>query len=193
MSQAKPEPTPAEGVAAATRAAIAHHVRASRTALGLSARALAEAAGISPALVSQLENAQANPTVEVLSAVAEALGTSLAELARVPASGPVLMRAAEKGSEADQEGRTLLPAQAGRRVELYEMLLPAGGAHHSAPHGVGSEEVAYVVSGAVSVSTDDWSVHLKTGDAVRFGSEVEHSYQVGARPARIVSAVSMPQ
>ncbi|MDR2255117.1 MAG: XRE family transcriptional regulator [Arthrobacter sp.] len=183
-----PEVSPAER----TRLAIAVQVKAKRAALGLSARALADAAGVSPALVSQLENAQANPTIEVLAAVSQALGTTLADLARIPAAGPVVTRAPEKGSPEDLEGRTLLPAAGARRVEMYEMFLPAWAQQQSAPHGVGSEEVAYVVTGSVEVSTDEWSVSLKAGDGVRFPTESEHAYRAGKRGVRLVTAVSMP-
>ncbi len=183
---------PETGPADATRAAIAQHARALRTAQNMSVRALAEAAGVSPALVSQLEHGQANPTVEVLAAVAAALGTSLSELARIPQRGPVVLRAPQKGSEEDLEGRTLLPSASARRVEMYEMFLSPDAGQQSAPHGVGSEEVAYVVSGAVTVSTDEWSVLLKVGDAIRFPAEAEHAYRAGARGARLVTAVSMP-
>lgn len=176
----------------AARAAIAHNLRLARQERGLTLRAVAEQSGVSKALVSQLENAHANPTVEVLAAVAAALGLSLAEIAHEPITKPLVMRAPKRDSDEDHDGRTLFSTHGGRRLEMYEMLLSAGAVHQSAPHGSGSEEVAYVVTGAVELQTDDWTVRMRRGDAVRFGAAVEHAYRVGGRAVRLITAVSMP-
>ena len=59
---------------------VASRVRARRDRLGLTARELAERAGLSPRFVSQLENGQANIAIGRLAAVAEVMGLEVADL-----------------------------------------------------------------------------------------------------------------
>ncbi|MCC5580538.1 MULTISPECIES: helix-turn-helix domain-containing protein [Microtetraspora] len=170
------------------RAAIAGNVRHARRTRGLSIRDLADRCGFSKALLSQIERGLANPTVEVLSGIAEALELSFADITRTPLYEPQVMRR----TAADAAARTLLSSVDRRRFEIYESLLPPEHSHESAPHGRGSEEFAYVVSGAVTLEIATWTVRLRAGDAVRFSCEVEHSYQTGARATRLLTMVSMP-
>lgn len=59
---------------------IAARVRARRTLLGLTARELADRAGLSPRFISQLENGQANIAIGRLDAVAGVMGIEVADL-----------------------------------------------------------------------------------------------------------------
>jgi transcriptional regulator with XRE-family HTH domain len=59
---------------------VAARLRAHRERVGTSARALARKVGVSPSLVSQIENGRANPSVATLYAIVSALDISLDEL-----------------------------------------------------------------------------------------------------------------
>ncbi|MFR9788343.1 helix-turn-helix domain-containing protein [Streptomyces sp. MB22_4] len=170
------------------RSAIAANLRYARHAQELSLRDLADRAGVSKALLSQLERGVANPTLEVLLAVGAALGLDLAELIRTPLYEPQVLPAhvAEAGT------RTLFSSPDRRRVEFYEATVAARHSHESAPHGRGSDEFTYVVSGQVTLEVGQWSVPLRTGEAVRFSGEAEHRYVAGGRPVRLVTVLSMP-
>lgn len=176
------------GLSDQVRAAIAGNVRHARRTRGMSIRDLADRAGCSKALMSQLERGLANPTIEVLSGIAEALGMSFADITRAPLYEPQVMRRAD----VDMTARTLLSSDDRRRFDVYESLLPPEHIHESAPHGRGSEEFAYVLSGAVTLEIATWTVRLRSGEAVRFSAEAEHSYRTAARPSRLLTLVSMP-
>lgn len=182
------------GLSDQVRTAVAGNVRHARRLQGLSIRDLAERSGVSKALLSQLERGLANPTVEVLAAVAEALELSFADITRTPLYEPVVIRRAPAldPDAAGMAARTLLSSERRSRFELYESTLPAGQVHESAPHGRGSEEFAYVLSGAVTLETETWTVRLRAGEAVRFSAEADHSYRAAGRPARLLTLVSMP-
>jgi len=64
--------------------AIASNLRGARLAKGLSLRELARRIGTSKALLSQIENVQANPTIDVLERIATALNLSIGDLIRTP-------------------------------------------------------------------------------------------------------------
>lgn len=63
---------------------VGERVRARRAEVGLTAKQLSEAAGLSPRFVSQLENGQANIAIARLLAVAQALGTTIEALVAAP-------------------------------------------------------------------------------------------------------------
>ncbi|MEZ0075928.1 helix-turn-helix domain-containing protein [Planotetraspora sp. GP83] len=180
------------GLSDQVRAAIANNVRHARRTRGLSIRDLADRSGFSKAMLSQLERGLANPTVEVLSGIAESLELSFADITRTPLYEPQVMRRAPGDEVGAASARTLLSSLDRRRFEVYESSLPAEHTHESAPHGRGSEEFAYVLSGAVTLEIATWTVRLRAGDAVRFSAEAEHSYRTATRPARLLTLVSMP-
>lgn len=169
------------------RAAIAENLRHARQSSGLSLRDLADRSGVSKALLSQLERSLANPTIEVLAAVAAPLGLDVPELLRTPLFEPQVLGA----RQAEEEARTLMSSPDRRRFEVYETSLTPDQPHDSAPHGRGSEEFAYVLGGRVTLTAGQWTLRLGPGEAVRFSGEAEHSYAADA-PAAVLTILSMP-
>ena len=68
----------------------------------------------------------------------------------------------------------------------------AGDSHPSSKssHGPGSVEYAYVLDGAVTVASGDWTVELNRGDGLRFSAEQEHVYTGGPAGARVLTVVA---
>src|SRR5438132_5883094 len=76
--------------------AMAGNVRGLRVAGGISLDRLAEASGVGRSTLARLEAGQANPTIETLFAIADALGISIgALLAESPVPGVYVQRAAD--------------------------------------------------------------------------------------------------
>lgn len=176
----------------AARDAVAGNVRRLRLARGLSLRDLAEATGSSKALLSQLERGLANPTLNVLLRVADALGVTIQELVRSPLVAPELISAdwVDPSNLDEVAVRTLFTSFERRRLEFSEAALPARHQSSKASHGRGSVEYAYVLDGSVTIASHGWSVELGRGDALRFSAEHDHSYRTGAGPARVVTVVA---
>lgn len=175
------------------RAVVADNVRRIRLARGLSLRELSELTGVSKALLSQIERGVANPTIEVLSRVAAALGESFLELARPRLAGPEVLRAGEDAAEGEPSVRTLFGSWERRRFEISEGSIPARTSSVRNSHGAGSVEYAYVVSGAVTLGSAGWSVELGAGDAVRFAGDHDHVYATGELPARVLTLLSFDE
>ncbi|GHF91273.1 MULTISPECIES: helix-turn-helix domain-containing protein [Amycolatopsis] len=111
-------------------ARLAATVHAARTARGLSAVALAEASGVSRAMIGKIERGDVQPTAALLAKLSAALGLTLSELiARAEGDERRLARAAEQPVWTDPETgyrrRSVSPA-AGRPLELVEVELPPG-------------------------------------------------------------------
>ncbi len=174
------------------RGAVAVNLRCARLAKGLSLRELARRTGTSKALLSQIENSQANPTIDVLDRIATALNLSIADLIRTPMLAPEVIRRGE-GAEIVGEDviiRTLFSTSDRRRFEFSEGRLPARSCSSRNAHHRGSVEYAFVVEGAVRIESQDWSVNLSRGDCIRFSSEFGHSYVTGSRPASVLTIIT---
>ncbi|MEU6440580.1 XRE family transcriptional regulator [Streptomyces sp. NPDC047046] len=184
----------APGTVAGVRSALAGNLGRLRLARGLSLRELSATTGVSKALLSQIERAEANPTVEVLVRIAEALDTSSAELLRRPLPRPEIVRAAELAVPDDEISVHLLfSSHEHGRTELYRTTLPPRSRSQASTHGTGSVEYVMVVSGHVTLVADETPYPLAPGDAARFSGAVEHYYTTGAERAVTHSMLGYPR
>jgi transcriptional regulator with XRE-family HTH domain len=117
-------------MATALSSSISATVREARLARGLTVSALAEASGVSRAMIAKVEHDEAQPTAALLGRLSGALGMSLSELvARAEGDGGRLARAADQRVWTDPgtgyRRRALSPTPGGP-IELVEVELPAG-------------------------------------------------------------------
>ena len=122
------------------RDAVAANVRALRAVRGLSLGELASASGTGKATLSRIEAGQANPTVETLFALADALGVPFGALTADRAAAVQHVRAADLPAVGGGvEARVLTQVPAGALVEALEITFPAGQVRSSraAPAGRG--------------------------------------------------------
>ena len=129
-------------------ASLADVVREARVARGLSANALAEASGVSRAMIAKIERAEVQPTAALLARLSAALGLTLSELvARAEDAGRRLARRAEQPVWTDPETgyhRRALSPVSGGPLELVEVELPPGA------------EVSYPVDSCVFLHQQLW-------------------------------------
>jgi transcriptional regulator with XRE-family HTH domain len=111
-------------------AGLAARLKAARLARGLTLEALAEAAGVSRAMISRVERGESSPTAALLDRLATGLGLTLSALFHVaPPAGPLARRAAQalwRDPESGYLRRAVTPPGCGSRVEIVEVELPAG-------------------------------------------------------------------
>jgi transcriptional regulator with XRE-family HTH domain len=110
-------------------AALAATVRATRTARGLTVAGLAEASGVSRAMISKVERAEAQPTAALLAKLSGALGLTLSELIARAETGPSrLARGDGQPVWTDPDSgytRRAVSPPASAGLELVEVELPA--------------------------------------------------------------------
>ena len=176
------------------RRAVAANVRTIRTARGLTLGALAEASGTGKATLSRIEAAQANPTVETLFALADALGVSFGALVAEPPQRVQHLRAADLPTVGGSvEARLLTQITGAPLIEAMDIHFSVGQRRDSGPHPHGVTEHLLLISGRVRVGPDDALVDLEEGDVLRFAADVPHSYAtLGRRPARAVLLMTYP-
>ncbi|MFF0224167.1 helix-turn-helix domain-containing protein [Streptomyces sp. NPDC004629] len=184
----------ATGAAAGVRSALAGNLGRLRLARGLSLRELSATTGVSKALLSQIERAEANPTVEVLVRVADALDTSTSELLRRPLPRPEIVRtSALPVPPGEIAVHLLFSSHEHGRTELYRTVLPPRSRSQASTHGAGSVEYVMVVSGRVTLMADEVPYPLGPGDAARFSGTTEHYYTTAEEGAVTHSMLGYPR
>jgi XRE family transcriptional regulator, regulator of sulfur utilization len=154
-----------------------------RQAQALSLDALSRKAGVSKSMLSQIERAQANPTVAVVWRLANALGVSLGDLlgvAPLPAEPvitvvPAHATPALRHPDGACELRILGPIDLAGQFEWYALALQAGGALDSQPHEAGTREHLTVLSGTLEVVSGDEKQRLKPGETARYAADRPHA------------------
>lgn len=148
----------------------------------LSLEALANAAGVSRAMLSQIELGRSIPTIGLLWRVAQALEVPFAALTSDGARGSSVMLPAAKAkiltsADGNFTSRALFPFDAERRVEFYKLTLAPRSEEIADPHPPGTIENLTVASGQVEIVVAGLSHILKPDDAIMFEADVPHAYR----------------
>jgi transcriptional regulator with XRE-family HTH domain len=172
---------------------VGRRVRELRTSRGLSARAVAARAGITPAYLSRLENDRVSPTISTLTRVLQAIGVPVSQLFTADAGTEMVVRAGER-RRIDSEGVTdyLLTPQSAQRLRILETVIAAeadsGGEAYTHP---GDEECVVVLAGALRIWIDEKPHDLAEGDSITFACRRAHRWaNPGAAPARALWVIT---
>lgn len=176
---------------------IADNLRFHRARLGLSIGQLAEQTGLSKAVISQLEKGGANPTVNTLCRLAEALRQPLSALLEPrPVSARRILRSElpRLDGEAGTAVTCYFPVTPRRRFECFLLELAPGARHDTAGHSENSEEYLIVREGPLTVVVAGKVFLLDREDALFFDGGQAHSYRNdGSRPASAYSISYYPE
>lgn len=188
-------------------------IRQERQRRGLSLRALARRAELSPSLVSQIETGKSQPSVSSLAAIVGQLGLSLNELVfgEDPAESTyVLDREAhsaqsERGPDLTQHEGTRptirldsgvswerLTAEPDHEVDFLYVTYDVGGSstHAGALMRHEGKEYGFVISGRLGVTVAFNDYIVGPGGSISFDSTVPHRlWNAGDEPVRAVWAV----
>ncbi|SDX98693.1 transcriptional regulator, XRE family with cupin sensor [Ruegeria halocynthiae] len=169
-------------IATMVEAAVSQSLKAHRQKRSLTIQKLADASGVSRAMISKIERGDAVPTTSVLGKLAEALDTSISQLigGRV-ASSAVVVRAEDQPEYRDPRSgfvrRSLSPLYHGRGVDFVQNSLPPGQATEPFPsHRAGVEEHLFVQSGQLAVTVGSEIHKLSAGDFLFYPANQEHSF-----------------
>jgi len=154
-----------------------------RQAQALSLDELSRKAGVSKSMLSQIERAQANPTVAVVWRLANALGVSMGDLlGNTPqpaepaiALVPVHATPSLRNPDGSCELRILGPIELAGQFEWYALSLQVGGALESQAHEHATREHLTVLSGMVEVEAGDQKQRLKPGETARYAVDRPHA------------------
>jgi transcriptional regulator with XRE-family HTH domain len=157
---------------------LGQNIRHLREARGLTQDKIAKLAEIPRATLAHLESGDGNPTLAVLSAVADAFQVSLEELVAPPRAAlelfpkgrvPVRMRG-------NVEVRKLLPDPI-PGMEIDRFALPPRAKMVGVPHTPGTREYLTCERGTIALIASGERVDLAEGDIVAFRGDQRHSYE----------------
>ncbi len=154
-----------------------------RQARALSLDELSRQAGVSKSMLSQIERAQANPTVAVVWRLANALGVPLGDLLGSapqpdePAVSVVPVHATPslRNPDGSCELRILGPIDLAGQFEWYALSLQPGGALESQAHEPGTREHLTALAGTIEVAVGDTTQRLKHGETARYAVDLPHA------------------
>jgi transcriptional regulator with XRE-family HTH domain len=174
------EDSEAQGAAGFARQ-VAENLRRLRRDRAWSLEELSRRAGVSRAMLSQVETGKTTPTIAVLWKIATGFGVPFTELLRGEGAAPVqVVRAGQAVALTSPDKRfrsvPLVPAGALAGVELYRIVIEAAGVSRSPAHAAGTHEVVAVESGRLRVTVGDREVELDPGDSASFAADVDHAY-----------------
>lgn len=164
--------------------AVGAHIRTLRKERGMTANQLAEAAGISAGLVSQLERGLANPSFTTLIQVAHALDIPVGRLFHLQEQhrSPVVRsnerRRLDGHGLAADDGSTyeLMTPDLNGALEATWVETPPGYDTGATPYRHNGEEFGVVLSGTKDVYLDGVRYRLGPGDSIRYASTIPHWY-----------------
>jgi transcriptional regulator with XRE-family HTH domain len=158
-------------------------VRAARQRQGLTLEALAAAAGISRATLSNLERGEHSPSLTAATNVARALRVSLAELLGDEDRRPVVTipkaeRLVFRDPATGIERQLLSPAFAGRGIEFIRATLPSfTTTDELQPYHPAIDKYVLVEEGTLRVIVGAESYLLQEGDAFYFRASISHRFE----------------
>ena len=162
--------------------AIGVNVKRQRLEQKMSLDKLAEASGVSKAMLSQIESAKVNPTVATMWKIAHALKVDFNLLLK--GKGDKVRKFEINRHEdlttldADEEGvhiNVLSPITMAEDLELYILTFQPESILTSSPHYPDTEEFLTVLDGEIEVTAGKNSTVLKKNDVLIYQCDVNHS------------------
>ena len=177
-------------------------IRAVRDKRSLTLREVAEKAGVSESLVSQIERNKVSPAIDTLLSIADALDIDLEYLfSDYRREREVqIVKAAQRSSLsrpgvlyerlAQLEGH--VPGIDG--IEAYELTLQPGAQTGSDQYGHKGSELGLVVEGSAELSIGRQVYSLEPGDSASFASDFPHILRnPGQAPLRLFWVITPPK
>ncbi|MGV7207669.1 helix-turn-helix domain-containing protein [Oxalobacteraceae bacterium A2-2] len=173
------EPEPLDRDLATLVAANLSRLRALRR---LSLDALGRKAGVSRAMLAQIESGRSVPTIRILQRIATALQVSVPAFLRdLSTAGIQEIRAASTPRLISASGklsiRALYPQQRQLRSDLHEVRLAAGASETLATLLPGTAKNVVLVQGQLEVTVAGQASLLGQGDALFFDADQAHNYR----------------
>ncbi|QJR22669.1 hypothetical protein BREVNS_1919 [Brevinematales bacterium NS] len=155
-------------------------LREIREKKGMTLREVAERAGVSESLVSQIERNRVSPALDTLLALLEVLDTDIEYLFRDwKRSRPLAYVPLHKRERVEVEGTVYerlasIPGQEGEGIEGYFLCIPPYGEKRSEPLGHRGKELGIILRGEGEFVLGETTYSLKAGDSIAFESGIVH-------------------
>lgn len=173
------------------------YIKAKRIELGLSLRDLAATTGLSATFLSNFERGVANPTLESLRKVSNALNTPILYMTNAPQEASPVVRHNQRRYLSLANGQIhyeILTPTLTKKMVLFEGCITAeDGNIVVGPLAEPTEECLVMLSGRINVCIAEQNYELEAGDSIYFeGRNLESIVALGEGEARFISAITPP-
>jgi transcriptional regulator with XRE-family HTH domain len=175
--------------------AVGMRLRDLRRKANLSLETVASRSDLSVGFLSQIERGLSSPSLRVLATLADMFGVGIAALFGNPgsddgASHGVIIRAAERAElklwRTGISKQLLNPTGADSKLNLFLVHMEPGGSTGDELYTHDGEEAGLVLEGEMTLTVDNETWQLKTGDSFRFASRRPHRFGNPAKRAKAV-------
>lgn len=175
-------------------------LREVRERRGWTLKAVAEAAGVSESLVSQIERNRVSPAIDTLLTLADVLEIDLEYLfadfkkERAVKIGKAAARQRTSRPGVLYEHLARVGAEADHGMEAYLITIDPGARTGRGEYGHPGFEMGYVAAGSAELAVGTKSHRLEQGDAASFQADVPHTVtNIGTTPLTLFWVVTPPR
>ena len=176
-------------------------LRAVRERKGYTLKVVAQAAGVSESLVSQIERNRVSPAIDTLLALADALEIDLEYLfEEYRRERPVRVIHADERRHMNENGIIYeeivkpLDDDGAHAVEAYYITIPSGAETKRGSYGHLGREFGIVTEGTIDVHYETSVYTLKQGDSISFSATAPHTLKnTSSATFRALWVVTPPQ
>jgi transcriptional regulator with XRE-family HTH domain len=174
--------------------AVGPNLRRIRADRRLSLERLAQASGVSRAMLGQIELGQSTPTINVVWKIARALNLPFSALLTAPTGERTRVLLAGKSkvlrsADGTFSSRALFPFDAPRTVEFYELHLAPRSTERAEAHAPGTVENLIVTQGVLDMVVGHEHHRLSAGDSIQFDADTAHEYRNPGRSETVMYLV----
>ncbi len=177
---------------------LGQRIRAERMARNFSIRKLSQAAGITPSMLSQIENDQVNPSIQTLRSLSEVMDIPLYSFFREETPldtivTPESRMTIGRKSEPDVIYELLTPDTQGS-IEFCMMIIPPQASSNTQSQSHKGEETAFFHAGKqIELEMAGNTYPMKPGDSVRIPANCPHRWHNPSdEAAQVIFALSPP-
>lgn len=187
MTSASSSPSePDGGLTDAFLLRVGQRVRGLRTTQGLTVQQLADRAGVSRRLLTQIEHGQANPSLVTITRVARQLGTETTALLEDGSDAAVHVYADGEqvqvwSSPAGSSAHLLAATSPTRSADLWRWELAPGDSYEGQADPARSQELFHVLSGTLTLVADGQEHRISAGASARLDSDRAYTYRNDGR------------
>lgn len=153
---------------------LASTLKTLRTQRGWSLSRLADATGVSKAMLGQIERNESSPTVAILWKIATGLNVPFSTFISPPESTPL---PTFDPQQQEMVVTPLFPWDPELCFDHFSILLAPGALSESTPHESGVIEHVVVIYGELEMCINAQWRTIKTGEGVRFAGDHAHAYR----------------
>lgn len=158
---------------------IALNLKRIREQRHLSLGQLAEAAGVSKVILSQIEKGDSNPTINTIWKITGALNLPYTSLLELPETKAVHVKKKNIHELIEDKYHifSYYPKDQDRNFEMYQIEMEPDCDHPSIGHSTNSSEYIMVIEGKMTLEVNGEEYDLVKDDALYFDGSIPHCYK----------------